>query len=302
MPTRGLVAPARLWPSSRVTPHADSPRSFRTDGHGQHTLGAGGPREGRGPANRVTRQELVGGIVASARDRDRGQRLRRRAGRRVYSAGEYARERRRWHPGCEAPQSDSIRCSRTDHRHHLLSGDPTRDARQAMGDASATRAGIARAKDGLVDIACGPAAVVRSTCATRPGHQDGIERRSRAVDHEQANDEVRRTLRWVRGQNRRRGGFFFVTVRRRLVSPNAPSCQRRQRRNLDNFQGARVVQSESARRLLTQPGPRFACSLLSCAPARPRPRLGATPTSTRTNRFGRQSRRFTRNRECCFGV
>ena len=118
-------------------------------------------------------------------------------------------------------------------------GRPWRDARRL------TVPGIARAKDGLVDLGCGTAQQWFDLCAMT-GHQDWIDEESPLSITEQANEKADELYAWVESHD--------VDEIRDLATafriPNAPVGQRRQRRLARPFPGARVVRRQSARRLL----------------------------------------------------
>ncbi len=122
--------------------------------------------------------------------------------------------------------------------YYEMLGRPWRDARRL------TVPGIARAKDGLIDIGCGTAAAV-----VRPVRDDrtsGLDRRGvAAVHHGAGQREVRRALRLGREPDRRRD----QGPGDRIPDPERPGCQRRQHRRPRPIRGARVVRDQPARRL-----------------------------------------------------
>ena len=144
-------------------------------------------------------------------------------------------------------------------------GRPWRDARRL------TVPGIARAKDGLVDIGCGTAQQWFDLCAMT-GHQDWIDEESPLSITEQANEKSDELYAWVESQT--------VDEIRDLATafriPERAGRQRRQRRSPRPLPGARVVRRQPARRLSPARPARTGCT-----PARLRaPATGAAPRRT----------------------
>ena len=143
-------------------------------------------------------------------------------------------------------------------------GRPWRDARRL------TVPGIARAKDGLVDIGCGTAQQWFDLCAMT-GHQDWIDEESPLSITEQANEKADELYAWVESQTvdeiRDLATAFRIPNAR---SPTAPTST-----SLDHFAGARLVHRQSARRLRPARPP-----LSDAARAASRAATGATPRRT----------------------
>lgn len=139
-------------------------------------------------------------------------------------------------------------------------GRPWRDARRL------TVPGIARAKDGLIDIGCGTAQQWFDLCAMT-GHQDWIDEESPLSITEQANEKSAELYAWVESQT--------VDEIRDLATafriPNAPVANGANVESLDHFQ-ARGSFVANPRDGFTQPGPpyRMQPSLLRGPEAAPR--------------------------------
>ncbi len=143
-------------------------------------------------------------------------------------------------------------------------GRPWRDVRRL------TVPGIARAKDGLVDIGCGTAQQWFDLCAMT-GHQDWIDEESPLSITEQANENSAELYAWVESQTRRR----HPRPRDGVPDSQRSGRQRRQRRIPRPFPGARVVRHQSARRLFSaRAAVSHAAGPASCTAA------GATPRRT----------------------
>jgi len=156
-------------------------------------------------------------------------------------------------------------------------GRPWRDARRL------TVPGIARAKDGLIDIGCGTAQQWFDLCAMT-GHQDWIDEESPLSITEQANDKSDDLYAWVESQT--------VDEIRDLATafriPNAPVANGANIESLDHFQ-ARGSFISNPRNGFTQPGPPYRMQPAQLRPPQPAPRLGEHTNHYRRNRVpGRQ--------------
>ena len=148
-------------------------------------------------------------------------------------------------------------------------GRPWRDARRL------TVPGIARAKDGLVDIGCGTAQQWFDLCAMT-GHQDWIDEESPLSITEQANEKSDELYAWVESQTRRRD----PRPRDGVPDPQRSGRQRRQRRIPRPFPGARVLHRQSTRRLFAARHRRTGCSRRGFARRNRRHASANTPSST----------------------
>ncbi|HEX3548132.1 MAG TPA: CoA transferase [Mycobacterium sp.] len=141
-------------------------------------------------------------------------------------------------------------------------GRPWRDARRL------TVPGIARAKDGLVDLGCGTAQQWFDLCAMT-GHQDWIDEDSPLSITEQANEKADELYAWVESQT--------VDEIRELATafriPNAPVANGASIDSLDHFQvrGSFVTNPGDGFR---QPGPPYRLQPARLREPAPAPRLG----------------------------
>ena len=117
-------------------------------------------------------------------------------------------------------------------------GRPWRDARRL------TVPGIARAKDGLVDLGCGTAQQWFDLCAMT-GHQEWIDEESPLSITEQANEKSDELYAWVESHDRRRDPRPGNGV----PDSQRAGGQRREHRRTGPFPGARVVRDQPARRV-----------------------------------------------------
>jgi crotonobetainyl-CoA:carnitine CoA-transferase CaiB-like acyl-CoA transferase len=141
-------------------------------------------------------------------------------------------------------------------------GRPWRDARRL------TVPGIARAKDGLIDIGCGTAQQWFDLCAMT-GHQDWIDEESPLSITEQANEKSDELYAWVESQT--------VDEIRDLATafriPNAPVANGGNVESLDHFveRGSFV---SNPREGFIQPGPPYRMQPAQLRAPQPPPRLG----------------------------
>lgn len=141
-------------------------------------------------------------------------------------------------------------------------GRPWRDARRL------TVPGIARAKDGLVDIGCGTAQQWFDLCAMT-GHDEWIDENSPLSITEQANEKADDLYAWVAEQT--------VDEIRDLATafriPNAPVANGENVTRLDHFvqRGTFVTNPRDG---FTQPGPPYRLTPAVLRAAAPAPRLG----------------------------
>jgi crotonobetainyl-CoA:carnitine CoA-transferase CaiB-like acyl-CoA transferase len=146
--------------------------------------------------------------------------------------------------------------------YYEMLGRPWRDARRL------TVPGIARAKDGLVDIGCGTAQQWFDLCAMT-GHQDWIDEDSPLSITEQANEKSDELYAWVESQT--------VDEIRDLATafriPNAPVANGANVESLDHFR-ARGSFISNPRDGFTQPGPPYRMQPAQLRPPQPAPRLG----------------------------
>lgn len=150
-------------------------------------------------------------------------------------------------------------------------GRPWRDARRL------TVPGIARAKDGLIDIGCGTAQQWFDLCAMT-GHQDWIDEESPLSITEQANEKSADLYAWVESQT--------VDEIRDLATafriPNAPVANGANVESLDHFQ-ARGSFVANPRDGFTQPGPPYRMQPSLLRGPEPAPRLGEHTEHYRRN-------------------
>ncbi len=172
--------------------------------------------------------------------------------------------------------------------YYEMLGRPWRDARRL------TVPGIARAKDGLIDIGCGTAQQWFDLCAMT-GHQDWIDEESPLSITEQANEKSAELYAWVESQT--------VDEIRDLATafriPNAPVANGANVESLDQFQ-ARGSFVANPRDGFTQPGPPYRMQPAQLRPPQPAPRLGEHTEHYRRN--GHPGRKTAANRrpECPF--
>jgi crotonobetainyl-CoA:carnitine CoA-transferase CaiB-like acyl-CoA transferase len=165
--------------------------------------------------------------------------------------------------------------------YYEMLGRPWRDARRL------TVPGIARAKDGLVDIGCGTAQQWFDLCAMT-GHQDWIDEESPLSITEQANEKSDELYAWVESQT--------VDEIRDLATafriPNSPVANGANIETLDHFQ-ARGSFISNPRDGFTQPGPPYRMQPAQLRPPQPAPRLGEhTEQYRRNGRTGRKMAGF----------
>jgi crotonobetainyl-CoA:carnitine CoA-transferase CaiB-like acyl-CoA transferase len=169
--------------------------------------------------------------------------------------------------------------------YYEMLGRPWRDARRL------TVPGIARAKDGLIDIGCGTAQQWFDLCAMT-GHQDWIDEDSPLSITEQANEKADELYAWVESQT--------VDEIRDLATafriPNAPVANGANITGLDHFQ-ARGSFVSNPRDGFDQPGPPYRTRPAILREPQPAPRLGEHTEHYRRNRVpGRENGRLaTRN-------
>jgi crotonobetainyl-CoA:carnitine CoA-transferase CaiB-like acyl-CoA transferase len=157
-------------------------------------------------------------------------------------------------------------------------GRPWRDARRL------TVPGIARAKDGLIDIGCGTAQQWFDLCAMT-GHQDWIDEESPLSITEQANEKADELYAWIESHT--------VDEIRDLATafriPNAPVANGANVESLDHFveRGSFVTNPRDG---FSQPGPPYRTQPAFLRAPQPAPRLGEHTDHYRRNRIpGRQS-------------
>ncbi|MDZ4265555.1 MAG: CoA transferase, partial [Mycobacterium sp.] len=153
-------------------------------------------------------------------------------------------------------------------------GRPWRDARRL------TVPGIARAKDGLVDIGCGTAQQWFDLCAMT-GHQEWIDEDSPLSITEQANERSTDLYAWVADQT--------VDEIRDLATafriPNAPVADGANVDSLDHFV-ARGSFVPNPRDGFTQPGPPYRMSPATLRLPEPAPHLGEHTDAYRSGKPG----------------
>ena len=146
--------------------------------------------------------------------------------------------------------------------YYEMLGRPWRDARRL------TVPGIARAKDGLIDIGCGTAQQWFDLCAMT-GHQDWIDEDSPLSITEQANEKSDELYAWVESQT--------VDEIRDLATafriPNAPVANGANVTGLDHFveRGSFVVNPRDG---FSQPGHPYRTTPVVLRAPTPAPRLG----------------------------
>jgi crotonobetainyl-CoA:carnitine CoA-transferase CaiB-like acyl-CoA transferase len=156
--------------------------------------------------------------------------------------------------------------------HYEMLGRPWRDRRRL------TVPGIARAKDGLIDIGCGTAQQWFDLCAMT-GHQDWIDEESPLSITEQANEKAHELYAWVESQTVDEIHDLATAFR----IPNAPVANGANVESLDHFveRGSFVINPRDG---FTQPGP----------PYRSKPELLRTPQAA--PRLGEHTDHYRRNR------
>jgi crotonobetainyl-CoA:carnitine CoA-transferase CaiB-like acyl-CoA transferase len=162
--------------------------------------------------------------------------------------------------------------------YHEVLGRPWRDARKL------TVPGIARAKDGLVDIGCGTAQQWFDLCAMT-GHDDWIDEDSPLSITAQANEKAEELYGWVAEQT--------VDEIRDLASafriPNAPVANGENVAALDHYVERKTF-TTNPRDGFTQPGHPYQLRPALLRAPRPAPRLGEHTDAYRRNSIpGRQS-------------
>ena len=161
--------------------------------------------------------------------------------------------------------------------YYEMLGRPWRDARRL------TVPGIARAKDGLIDIGCGTAQQWFDLCAMT-GHQDWIDEESPLSITGQANEKSAELYAWVESQT--------VDEIRDLATafriPNAPVANGANVESLDHFL-ARGSFLTNPRDGFSQPGPPYRMQPALLRAPQPAPRLGEHSEQYRRNGIpGRQ--------------
>lgn len=148
---------------------------------------------------------------------------------------------------------------------HLL-GRPWRDARKL------TVPGIARAKDGLVDVGCGTAQQWFDLCAMI-GQQDWIDEDSPLSITEMANEKAAEIYAWFETQSADDIRDLATAFR----IPNAPVANGANITELEHFQhrGSFVVNPGDG---FSQPGPPYRLRPATLAAPQPAPRLGEHTT------------------------
>ena len=141
-------------------------------------------------------------------------------------------------------------------------GRPWRDARRL------TVPGVARAKDGLVDLGCGTAQQWFDLCAMT-GHQEWIDEDSPLTITEQANEKAEEIYEWV--QNHTVDEIRELATAFRI--PNAPVANGANIESLDHFT-ARESFVSNPRDGFRQPGPPYRMRPAILRPPGPAPRLG----------------------------
>ena len=160
-------------------------------------------------------------------------------------------------------------------------GRPWRDARRL------TVPGIARAKDGLIDIGCGTAQQWFDLCAMT-GHQDWIDEESPLSITEQANEKADELYAWVESQTVDEIRDIATAFR----IPNAPVANGANVESFDHYQ-ARGSFVANPRDGLSQPGPPYRAQPDFLRAPQPAPRLGEhTEHYRRNGRLGRRKARI----------
>ncbi len=141
-------------------------------------------------------------------------------------------------------------------------GRPWRDARRL------TVPGIARAKDGLVDVGCGTAQQWFDMCAMI-GHQDWIDEDSPLSITEMANEKAAEIYAWFETQNADDIRDLATAFR----IPNAPVANGATITELEHFQYRRSFVA-NPRDGFSQPGPPYRMRPATVVAPQPAPRLG----------------------------
>jgi crotonobetainyl-CoA:carnitine CoA-transferase CaiB-like acyl-CoA transferase len=157
--------------------------------------------------------------------------------------------------------------------YYEMLGRPWRDARRL------TVPGIARAKDGLIDIGCGTAQQWFDLCAMT-GHQDWIDEESPLSITEQANEKSDELYAWVQSQTVDEISDLATAFR----IPSAPVANGANVESLDHFQ-ARGSFVSNPRDGFSQPGPPYRLQPTRLRTPQPAPRLGEHTEHYRRNRI-----------------
>jgi crotonobetainyl-CoA:carnitine CoA-transferase CaiB-like acyl-CoA transferase len=151
-------------------------------------------------------------------------------------------------------------------------GRPWRDARKV------TVPGIARAKDGLVDVGCGTAQQWFDLCAMT-GHQDWIDENSPLSITELANEKAEEIYAWVRSQTVQEIRDLATAFR----IPNAPVANGANIAELDHFRERRSFVA-NPRDGFRQPDHPYRMQPALLRPPQPAPRLGEHTARYRRSR------------------
>jgi crotonobetainyl-CoA:carnitine CoA-transferase CaiB-like acyl-CoA transferase len=160
-------------------------------------------------------------------------------------------------------------------------GRPWRDARRL------TVPGVARAKDGLVDLGCGTAQQWFDLCAMT-GHQDWIDENSPLTITEQANEKADEIFAWVQDHTVEEIRDLATAFR----IPNAPVANGANVETLDHFM-ARESFVSNPRDGFRQPGAPYRMRPAVLRPPGPAPRLGEHTAHYRRN--GQMGRKMAQN-------
>jgi len=261
-------------------------------------FGLDGPWSDR-PATEFTLQAWSGGIVGLGRgSADRAPVY---VGGQVgeYLAGAYASAATlasRWRGGAELVdvsmlETQILGLTYYPVAYYEMLGRPWRDARRL------TVPGIARAKDGLIDIGCGTAQQWFDLCAMT-GHQDWIDEDSPLSITEQANEKSDELYAWVESQT--------VDEIRDLATafriPNAPVANGANVTGLDHFveRGSFVVNPRDG---FSQPGHPYRTTPVVLRAPTPAPRLGEHTDLYRPNgQTGRKRAPFSAETDVSAGM
>jgi crotonobetainyl-CoA:carnitine CoA-transferase CaiB-like acyl-CoA transferase len=151
-------------------------------------------------------------------------------------------------------------------------GRPWRDARKV------TVPGVAKAKDGLVDLGCGTAQQWFDLCAMT-GRQEWIDEDSPLSITEQANEKAEEIYAWVRSQKTQEIRDLATAFR----IPNAPVANGANIADLDHFQERRSFIT-NPRNGFRQPGHPYRTQPTLLRPPQPAPRLGEHTAQYRRSR------------------
>lgn len=146
--------------------------------------------------------------------------------------------------------------------YHRMLGRPWRDARRV------TVPGIARAKDGLVDVGCGTAQQWFDLCAMT-GHEEWIDEGSSLTITQQANLHAEELYAWVADQTVEEIRDLATAFR----IPNAPVANGQNITGLDHFVERGSFVGHPGRGF-TQPGPPYRLTPAVLRAPAPAPRLG----------------------------